>query len=113
MFVRKKKNRTGTFSVVVVDKSRGRFKEIKNFGVVSSDSEADALCANAQCAPYPDAQRTLAFIFFPRACSKPKNYDFHATKITLYHDNLTQTAEYLQQYTSHLQMTTYIGIRDL
>lgn len=48
MFVRKKKNRTGTISVVVVDKSRGRFKEIKNFGVVSSDSEADVLCANAR-----------------------------------------------------------------
>ena len=48
MFVRKKKNRTGTISVVVVDKNRGHFKEIKNFGVVSSDSEADVLCANAR-----------------------------------------------------------------
>ena len=48
MFVRKKKNRTGTISVVVVDKSKGRFKEIKNFGVVSSAREAEALCANAR-----------------------------------------------------------------
>jgi len=31
MFPRKKKNRTGTISVVVVDKSRGGFKEVKNF----------------------------------------------------------------------------------
>ena len=36
MFPRKKKNRTGTISVVVVDKSRGGFKEIKSFGVLTS-----------------------------------------------------------------------------
>ena len=29
MFVRKKKNRSGTISVVVVDKSRGKFREVK------------------------------------------------------------------------------------
>ena len=48
MFVRKKKNRSGTISVVVVDKSRGGFKEVKNFGVVSSDEEADVLCMRAR-----------------------------------------------------------------
>ena len=48
MFVRKKKNRTGTISVVVVDKSHGGFKEVKNFGVVSSDEEADVLCMRAR-----------------------------------------------------------------
>lgn len=48
MFVRKKKNRTGTISVVVVDKSGGRFREIKNFGVVPSESEADVLCQRAR-----------------------------------------------------------------
>jgi len=47
MFVRKKKNGTGTISVVVVDKSSGSFKEIKNFGVVNSEEEANALCADA------------------------------------------------------------------
>lgn len=47
MFVRKKKNRTGTISVVVVDKSKGSFKEVKNFGVVSSEVEADVLCEEA------------------------------------------------------------------
>ena len=36
MFPRKKKNRTGTISVVVVDKSRGGFKEIKSFGVAKT-----------------------------------------------------------------------------
>ena len=47
MFVRKKKNRTGTISVVVVDKSHG-FKEVKNFGVVRTDEEADFLCMRAR-----------------------------------------------------------------
>ena len=43
MFVRKKKNRSGTISVVVVNKSRGRFVEVKHFGTVASDAEADRL----------------------------------------------------------------------
>ena len=47
MFPRKKKNRTGTISVVVVDKSRGGFKEIKNFGVAKTEEEADRLYAKA------------------------------------------------------------------
>lgn len=47
MFVRKKRNRTGTISVVVVDKSNG-FKEVKNFGVASTDEEADVLCMRAR-----------------------------------------------------------------
>ena len=31
MFVRKKKNKSGTISVVVIDKSHGGFKEVKNY----------------------------------------------------------------------------------
>ena len=48
MFVRKKKNRSGTISVVVVDKSRNKFREVKKFGVASTDEEADALVKDAQ-----------------------------------------------------------------
>jgi len=48
MFVRKKKNRSGTISVVVVDKSRGKFREVKKFGVALTDEEADALVKDAQ-----------------------------------------------------------------
>ena len=48
MFVRKKKNRTGSISVVIIDKSSGGYKEIKNFGVVSSAEDADILCARAR-----------------------------------------------------------------
>ncbi|MDL2247178.1 IS1634 family transposase [Bacteroides sp. OttesenSCG-928-J23] len=43
MFVRKKKNRSGTISVVVVNKSHGQFKEIKSFGVAQTESEAENL----------------------------------------------------------------------
>lgn len=47
MFVRKKRNRTGTISVVIVDKSKGEFREIKRFGVAHSEEEADALYTQA------------------------------------------------------------------
>ena len=43
MFIRKKRNRSGSISVVVVDKRGGRFAEIKNFGTVNTESEADNL----------------------------------------------------------------------
>ena len=44
MFLRKKKNRSGTTSVVVVDKSRGTFKEIVTIGVGKDSSDIKALC---------------------------------------------------------------------
>ena len=47
MFVHKKKYRSGRTSVVVVDKSHGKFREIQNFGVASSDSEIADLCRQA------------------------------------------------------------------
>lgn len=47
MFVRKKRNRSGTISVVVVDKGQGGFKEIKRFGVAQSEEEAEILFEKA------------------------------------------------------------------
>lgn len=47
MFVHKKKHRSGRTSVDVVDKSHGKFREIQNFGVASSDSELADLCRQA------------------------------------------------------------------
>ena len=44
MFIRKKKNRSGTTSVVVVDKSRGGFRELVTIGVSSDSSEIESLC---------------------------------------------------------------------
>lgn len=41
MFVRKKKNRSGTTSVVVVDKSGKQFRELKTIGVSNNESEID------------------------------------------------------------------------
>jgi transposase len=39
MFVRKKKNRSGTTSIVIVDKSHGKFKEVRTIGVSSDKIE--------------------------------------------------------------------------
>jgi hypothetical protein len=39
MFVRKKKNRSGTTSIVVIDKSSGLFREVKTIGISSDDQE--------------------------------------------------------------------------
>ena len=47
MFVRKKKHRSVHIGVLVVDKSNGKFREIKSFGVAKTDAEADALCLEA------------------------------------------------------------------
>lgn len=47
MFVRKKKNRSGTISIVVVNKSHGQFKEVKSFGVAQTQSEAEDLYQTA------------------------------------------------------------------
>lgn len=44
MFVRRKKNRSGTTSVVVVDKHGGKFKELHTVGVASDEQEVAALC---------------------------------------------------------------------
>lgn len=48
MFVRKKINRSGTISVVVVNKSHGKFTEVKKFGVAKSETEANKLFQEAQ-----------------------------------------------------------------
>ena len=48
MFVRKKKNRSGTVSVVVADKSSGRFKELKTIGVSSDPDEIARLEVKAR-----------------------------------------------------------------
>lgn len=43
MFLRKKRNRSGTTSVVVVDKSKGNFKEIRTIGIGTSPDEINLL----------------------------------------------------------------------
>ena len=48
MFIRRRKNKSGTTSVVVVDKSSGKFKELTTIGVSSSPEELDELERKAQ-----------------------------------------------------------------
>ena len=48
MYVRRKKNRSGSISVVVVSKSSGKYKEIKCFGTAVSGEDTESLCAAAQ-----------------------------------------------------------------
>lgn len=43
MFVRRKKNRSGSTSVVVADKSSGAFTELKVIGVGTTEEEIRAL----------------------------------------------------------------------
>jgi hypothetical protein len=44
MFIRKKKNRSGSTSVVVVDKSNGQFREVKTIGVSADENVISELC---------------------------------------------------------------------
>ena len=48
MFTRRKHNRSGSISVVVVDKSGGRFKEIRTVGIAHNEEEAVALEAEGR-----------------------------------------------------------------
>ena len=48
MFIRRKHNRSGTISVVVVDKSGGSFKEIHRVGIAHNEEEAAALEAEGR-----------------------------------------------------------------
>lgn len=43
MFVRRKVNKSGSISISVVDKSRGRYEVIKSFGAAKTAAEADLL----------------------------------------------------------------------
>lgn len=48
MFVRRKKNKSGTVSIVVVDKHEGKFKELHTVGIAHSEEEIASLCAKGK-----------------------------------------------------------------
>lgn len=48
MYVRKKHNKSGTTSIVVVSKASGKYKEIKSFGASSSEEEISLLHEKAK-----------------------------------------------------------------
>lgn len=48
MFVRKQRNRSGTITVVVVDKHYGKFREVHNLSTAKTEAEADLLCVEGE-----------------------------------------------------------------
>ena len=48
MFVHRKRHRSGHVSIIVMDKSGGKLREVKNFGVARNDDEVEELCLEAQ-----------------------------------------------------------------
>ena len=74
MFVRKKKNRSGTVSVVIADKSSGKFKELKTIGVSSDSDEIARLEVKArQWIDEYSGQLTLDFDENVHALQEVKN----------------------------------------
>ena len=62
MFVRRKKNRSGSTSVVVADKSHGVFRELKVVGVGNTDEEIRALVREGkEWIAHYSGQQTLLF----------------------------------------------------
>ena len=48
IFVHKKRNRSGSTSVVIVDKHGGKFKELHTISIGHDVAEIEALCAEGQ-----------------------------------------------------------------
>ena len=62
MFVRRKKNRSGSTSVVVADKSHGVFRELKVVGVGNTDEEIRAFVMEGkEWIAHYGGQQTLLF----------------------------------------------------
>ena len=74
MFIRKKRNRSGTTSIVVVDKSGGAYREIKSLGSSSDADEIARLCQEASTwiAKYA-GQQLLDFDETEKAITETKN----------------------------------------
>lgn len=74
MFVRKKKNRSGTVSVVVADKSGGKFRELKTIGVSSDPDEIVMLEVKArQWIDEYSGQQRLDFDEIAKALQEARN----------------------------------------
>ncbi len=43
MFVKRKKNRSGTTSIVVAEKSKGSYRELRTIGIAHNEEEAASL----------------------------------------------------------------------
>ena len=65
MYVRKKHNRSGSTSVVVVSKASGKYKELKSFGSSTSEEEIDSLYYKAAAWILIKSMKASASTIFP------------------------------------------------
>ncbi|MDR1370833.1 MAG: hypothetical protein LBJ72_12025 [Dysgonamonadaceae bacterium] len=76
MFIRRKKNRSGSISIVVIDKSNGKFREIKTIGTSSDISELEKL--------YVEGKRWIASILGERDMFAEQERNFEEKRVTEY-----------------------------
>lgn len=57
MFIKKKKNRSGTISIVVAEKSRGRYRELVTVGIARDESEVENLVSRGHEWIYRENER--------------------------------------------------------
>lgn len=48
MFVKRKKNRSGTTSIVVAEKKKGNYQELHTIGIAHNDEEAEKLAVQGR-----------------------------------------------------------------
>ena len=77
MFIRRKPNKSGSFSIQVVDKIRGHYKLIKSFG--SSKTEEDLAAMEKEASDFISTYGGQAVIDFER-CRKEEERE-HAEKL--------------------------------
>lgn len=77
MFIRRKPNKSGSFSIQVVDKTRGHYKLIKSFG--SSKTEEDLAAMEKEASDFISTYGGQAVIDFER-CRKEEERE-HAEKL--------------------------------
>jgi transposase len=76
MFVRKKKNRSGSTSVVIVDKSKGLFKEVKTIGISSDEKIISELYRQGKKWIATNTCERDMFVIYERQCQEKQTIDY-------------------------------------
>jgi hypothetical protein len=76
MFIRRKKNRSGSISIVVIDKRNGKFREVKTIGTSSDISELEKL--------YVEGKRWMASLLGERDMFAEQERNFEEKQATEY-----------------------------
>ena len=80
MFIKKKKNRSGTTSVVVVEKNGQKYKEHLTVGISSEETEIDALVKQGQQSlEYGKNHNYYPNKNAPKQTNLIKNHDYETT----------------------------------